>query len=146
MTILLTGLLAGLLDGVAATLLFMARGNKKPGILFRYIASAVFGKAANTGGGAMVFIGLFFHFLIALIWVSCYFVLYPLIPWLGEHPLAAAAIYGLLVWVIMNLGVLPLSKAAPRPFSWVFALINILILVVTIGLPAAYLARQYFRV
>jgi hypothetical protein len=144
-TILLAGLLAGLLDGAAATLLFLARGNKKPGVLFQYIASAVFGKAAFAGGGTMVFMGLFFHFVIALIFVSCYFVLYPHIPWSGAYPLAAAAVYGLLVWVIMNLGVLPLSRAAPRPFSWIFALINMLILVVTIGLPAAYLARFYFQ-
>lgn len=145
MTILLTGLLAGFLDGVVATLLYLARGNKKPGALFQYIASAVYGKAAFAGGGRMAFMGLFFHFLIALAFVSFYFVLYPHISWLGTYPLAAAVVYGLLVWVIMNLGVLPLSKAAPRPFSWVFALINMLILMVTIGLPAAYLARQYFQ-
>ncbi|HTI08077.1 MAG TPA: hypothetical protein VL832_05960 [Puia sp.] len=145
MTILLTGLLAGFLDGAAATLLYLARGNKKPGPLFQYIASAVFGKAAFAGGGFMVLMGLCFHFLIALAVVSFYFVLYPHIPWLGTTPLAGAAIYGLLVWVIMNLVVLPLSRAAPRPFSWVFALINMLILMVAIGLPTAYLARHYFQ-
>ncbi|MES1250124.1 MAG: hypothetical protein ABUL46_05535 [Chitinophaga rupis] len=145
MTILLVGLLAGLLDGIAATLLFLARGNKNPGTLFRYIASAVFGKAAFAEGGFMVFMGLLFHFLIALAFVSCYFLLYAHISWLGAYPLAAAAVYGLLIWVIMNLGVLPLSKAAPRPFSWSFALINMLILMVAIGLPTAYLARQYFQ-
>jgi len=145
MTILFAGLLAGTLDGIAATLLFLSGGNKNPGTLFRYIASAVYGKAAFAGGGLMVFMGLLFHFLIALVVVSCYFVLYPHITWLGVYPLAAAAVYGLLVWVVMNLGVLPLSKASPRPFSWVFALINMLILMVAIGLPTAYLARMYFR-
>jgi hypothetical protein len=40
----------------------------------------------------------------------------------------------------MNMIVVPNSKAAPRPFSLVFALVNIVILVSAIGLPAAYLA------
>jgi len=41
----------------------------------------------------------------------------------------------------MNLIVVPSSKAAPRPFSAIFALVNVVILIVAIGLPAAYLAR-----
>ena len=144
MMIFLTGLLAGFLDGTAATLLFMARGNKKPDVLFQYIASAVFEKAAFTGGFRMVLMGVLLHFLIAMTFTAIYFGLYSYIPWLEFHPLAAAAGYGLLVWVIMNLGVVPLSRAAPRPFSLVFALINIGILILAIGLPAAFLARQYF--
>jgi uncharacterized membrane protein YagU involved in acid resistance len=145
MKILLFGLLTGFLDGVAAILLFVARGNKKPAILFQYIASAVFGKAAFTGGSGMVVMGILLHLLIALSWTVIYFRLYPHISWLSVYPLAAAAIYGLLIWLIMNLVVVPLSKAAPRPFSLTFALINIVILMVAIGLPAAFLARQYFQ-
>ena len=145
MTIFLTGLLAGFLDGIAAILLYLARGNKKPGALFQYIASAVYGNAAFTGGARMVLTGIIFHLLIAMSFVAIYFGMYPYIPWLKFHPLAAAAGYGLLVWIIMNLGVLPLSRAIPRPFSLLFALINVLILIVTIGLPAAYLARHYFQ-
>ena len=145
MRILLFGLLAGFLDGVAAILLFMARGNKKPAILFQYIASAVFGKTAFAGGSLMVVMGIFLHLLIALSWTVIYFRIYPHISWLSVYPLAAAALYGLLVWMMMNLLIVPLSKAAPRPFSLTFALINIGILIVAIGLPTAFLARQYFQ-
>jgi len=140
MTLLLTGLLAGLLDAIAAMLLFLARGNKDPRILFKYIASAVYGKEAFVRGDSMAFKGLLFHFLIAMSWVAIYFLLHAHISWLGSHPLPAAIGYGILVWIIMNLIVVPRSKAAPRPFSLSFALINIVILIVTIGLPAAYLA------
>jgi hypothetical protein len=84
-----------------------------------------------------------FHFFIAMSFVAIYFELYHYIPWLHTQPLASAAGFGLLVWVIMNLMVVPLSRAAPRPFSLWVALINILILMAAIGLPAAYLARLY---
>ncbi|WP_431214167.1 hypothetical protein ACQ86N_04700 [Puia sp. P3] len=112
MTILVTGLIAGALDLLAATLFFIARGNKQPSALFRYIASAVFGKTAFTGGAGMVAMGVLFHFVIAMCWVLCYFVIYP---WMHSGIIVDAAAYGLLVWVVMNLVVVPLSKAARRP-------------------------------
>jgi len=143
--ILLTGLLAGLLDGVAAVLLFLARGNKNPTQLFRYIASAFYGKVAFGEGARMVLIGVLFHFLIAAIFVAAYFGIYPHLPWLRSYPPAGAFVYGLLVWGIMNLGVVPFSRAAPRPFSFLFAVVNMLILVAAIGLPAAYMSRWYFQ-
>lgn len=141
MTLLYTGLLAGVLDGSAATLLFIARGNRRSGRLFRFIASAVFGGRAFTAGPIMVALGVLFHMCIALAWVCLYAALQKAIPWLTSHPLPGAVLYGLFVWTVMNLAVVPLSRAAKRPFSWTFAVVNALILIVCIGLPAAYLAN-----
>ncbi|MDO6432860.1 hypothetical protein Q4E93_19790 [Flavitalea sp. BT771] len=140
MHLLLIGLLAGTLDAIAAVLLFLAGGNKDPRMLFRYIASAVYGKRAFAGEGFMPFMGLLFHFLIAISWVAVYFFLHTHIPWLDSHPLFAAVIFGSLVWIIMNLIIVPYSKATPRPFSWLFVVINVVILIMAIGLPAAYLS------
>lgn len=145
MMIILTALLAGFLDGVAAVLLFRTRGNKNPALLFRYIASAVYGKAAFGEGSRMVLRGVLFHFLIAGTFVGAYFGLYPYLAWFRTSPLLCAIVYGLLIWVIMNLGVVPLSRAAPRPFSLLFAVVNMLILIAAIGLPTAYIARWYFQ-
>ena len=142
MIIIWTGLLAGFLDAVAALLLFLAGGNKRPGLLFRYIASAVYGPAAFTNGVRMVFLGVGFHFLIALFWVSVFFGVYPHLWVLRADGWVVAAGYGLLVWLCMNLVVLPLSRAKPRPFSLTFALINMIILIVTIGLPCVWLAGR----
>lgn len=140
MTVVVTWLIAGILDAGAALLFFLARGNKQPGMLFRYIASAVFGAKAFSGGTSMVILGLCFHFIIALCWVGFYFSVSPWIAGWGLLP--DAVIYGLFVWGIMNLVVLPLSRAVPRPFSLSFVVINILILMATIGLPCAYAARH----
>jgi hypothetical protein len=123
-------------------LLFLANGNKRPGLLFRYIASAVYGPVAFTNGVRMVFLGAGFHFLIALFWVSVFFGLYPHLAVLRSNGWIVAAGYGLLVWMCMNLVVLPLSRAKPRPFSLAFMLINMVILVITIGLPCVWLAGR----
>ena len=143
MTLFLTGLLAGLLDAIAAVLLFLARGNKDPRMLFRYIASAVYGKEAFSNGTSMVYKGILFHFLIAMTWVAIYFFLHAHIPWLDSHPLPAAIGYGILVWIVMNIIIVPNSRATPRPFSLIFALVNALILILAIGLPAALIAASF---
>ena len=93
----------------------------------------------------MVLMGVLFHFLIAGIFVGAYFGLYTYVSLLRSSPLAGAIVYGLLLWSIMNLGVVPLSKAAPRPFSFLFAVVNMLILIAAIGLPTAYMASWYFQ-
>ncbi|KAA2242755.1 hypothetical protein F0L74_09515 [Chitinophaga agrisoli] len=142
MVVIITGLIAGSLDLVAAVLLFISRSKQNPSLLFRYITSAALGPSAFSGGAQMVLLGVCFHYLIALCWTVLYLTLFSRVL-ACTALLTNAIIYGLFVWVIMNLVVLPLSKAAPRPFSASFALINIVILIIAIGLPCAYAAKHY---
>ncbi|HEV2480244.1 MAG TPA: hypothetical protein VGS79_11290 [Puia sp.] len=141
--VLVTWLIAGVLDAAAALLFFLSRGNRKPGMLFQYIASAVVGPRAFDGGSRMAVLGLGLHFCVALCWVGLYFALWPRVAGLGTGVLIDAVAYGLFVWCMMNLVVVPLSRAVPRPLTFAFVLINILILIVTIGLPCAYAARHF---
>jgi hypothetical protein len=143
MVMIVTGLVAGSLDLATALLFFMSRTKQKPEMLLKYIASGIVGQAAFKGGAAMAVLGLCLHFFIAFCWVAFYFTIYP---WVAgwEMGLWVDAIgYGLLVWVLMNLVVLPLSRAARRPFSLSFVLVNMVILMVMIGLPCAYAARHF---
>jgi hypothetical protein len=137
--ILVTWLIAGVLDAGAALFFFLVRGGKRPGMLFRYIASAVFGPKAFEGGRRMAGVGLCLHFFIALVWVGLYFAFFPK----GMGLFFDAVVYGLFVWCGMNLVVVPLSRAVPRPLTVGFVSINVLILIVTIGVPCAYAARCY---
>ncbi len=141
--VIVTWVIAGILDAAAALLFFLARGNRKPALLFRYIASAVYGAKAFSEGARMVVLGLCFHFCIAFIWVGSYLGLYPFIARWGTGLFVDAVVYGLFVWCVMNLLVVPLSKATPRPLTFLFVAINILILIGTIGLPCAYAARHF---
>lgn len=142
MVILVTWLVAGSLDCAAAILLFIALTRQNPSVLLRTITSAALGPKAFTGGAGMVFLGLCFHYCIALAWTVLYFVIFPRL-FSCTGILTNAVVYGLFVWVIMNLVILPLSKAEPRPFSPLMALINIVILIVAIGLPCAYAVQHY---
>ena len=145
LAILSTGLLVGLLDGLAAILQYTINGGTKPASIFKYIASAVFGKEAFTGGTPMILLGVFFHLLIALLFTALFYLLFPRIPLMQQNPLLAGILYGIFVWLVMSQVVIPLSALTPPKFDIKKSLIAALILVVCIGIPVSYLANKYYR-
>ncbi|UFH53773.1 DUF1440 domain-containing protein [Spirosoma sp. KNUC1025] len=143
--IIRAGLVAGTLDALAAMVMFMIRGGKNPAAVWRYVASGVFGKEALTGGTDVVVWGLIFHFLIALIWAVIFFVIYPTLCRFINNPIITGLLYGVLVWVVMNLIVLPLSHVPPvPPFDLSKALIGMVIIMVCVGLPIARITHNYY--
>jgi len=142
--LLLTGLLAGTLDGLAAIINYLVQGGKKPEIIFKYIASGVFGKEAFTGGTGMIAWGVFFHFLIAFVFTIFFFFIFPRVKWLRANVIAGGLLYGLFVWLVMNQVVVPLSEISQGPFKLKSAVINMLILMACIGLPVAVMANKHY--
>ena len=143
-TIILTGLLAGILDGVAAELLFFISGGRNPAIVFQYIASGVFGRTAFNGGTLMAVSGLLSHLVIAFSWTSLYFLAYPRLTILAKRKILAGVAYGLVIWLAMNMVVLPLSNARRGPFDPLRALTGIVVLMAAVGLPVSLSAHRYY--
>lgn len=143
--LLLTALLAGTLDAIGATTSFLLKGNHGPAKIWRYVASGIFGKPALTGGTDMVIYGLLFHYFIAFMSTLVFFLLYPRIPALARYKYTTAIGYALIVWVVTNLVIIPLSNAPHGPIHWNSALIGMGILVLAIGLPISLLANRWLR-
>jgi hypothetical protein len=143
--ILLTGLLVGLLDGLAAIIQYTINGGTKPGSVFKYIATAVFGKKAYSGGTPMVAWGVFFHLLIAILFTAFFFLALARIRWVQENKLLAGVLYGIFVWIVMTRLVIPLSLLTQPQFDIKKALIAVTILIVCIGIPVSLLANKYYR-
>lgn len=143
-TILRAGLVAGTLDALAAMTTFMFRGGKDPAVVWKFVASGIFGKDAFAGGSGMVVWGLVFHFCIALIWALVFFLIYPAVRRSISNPVLIGLLYGILVWVIMNLIVLPLSHVPAQPINPSGVLIGMGVLMVCIGLPIALLVHKHY--
>ena len=135
--ILYTGLLAGTLDALAAILQHFVKGGSNPQMIFKFIASGVFGKSAFSGRLEMVLFGVLFHYIIATIWTALFFMIYPKIK-IRTSWLVAGLVYGIIVWCGMNLVVLPLSNTPPLNREWMQSLVGMLILIVAIGWPIAW--------
>lgn len=142
---LLAGLVAGTLDIMSAILLHTAlSGMFRPVALLQGIASGAFGKSAMEGGALMAVAGIIFHYFITYFWVLIYFLLYLGIPLIRRHKIWSCLLYGILIWVIMNNVVIPLSQIKPGPFRWDRALMNMAILMIMIGIPASLFSHWHY--
>jgi len=140
--ILWIGFLVGTLDGLAALLLNYSVG---PGPIFKFIASGVFGPEAFKGGTEMVVAGIVFHYLIAYLFTTAFYLLYPFSFSLLKNKYVVANVYGGITWLIMNMVVVPLSKIGPHDFKALAVVKALLVLIICIGLPIALIADKKLR-
>lgn len=138
---LLYGTLAvGVLDGADAAVFFGLRG-VSPVRVFQAIASGVLGRPAFAGGLGTAALGVTLHFFIAFAIVATYLAASRRIPILVRRPIACGILYGIGVYLMMNLVVVPLSAAATGLPSWPVILNGVLIHMFGVGLPSSLLAR-----
>lgn len=145
LTILWLGFLTGTLDGIAAIIWnYITSGSINADIIFKFIASAVFGKAAFNGGIEMVVAGIVFHYLIAFLFTIAFYLLYPAFDKRLGNKYLIAVCYGVIAWLVMNLAVVPASKIGFQPIGVQVAITGIIIMIVCIGLPIALIADKKY--
>jgi uncharacterized membrane protein YagU involved in acid resistance len=107
LAILIGGLAAGTIDIFSAS----AINHVGPGIILRAIASGLLGKAAFTGGSSMIVIGLALQWIMSLIIAKIYVLAGTRLPILYRRPVTMGVLYGVGVFLVMNLVVVPLSAS-----------------------------------
>lgn len=146
--IFFVGLFAGALDISVALADYAITSKNNPLVILKYIASAVFGSSALSGGITMIFAGFFFHFVIALLFTFFFFVVYANTNLLSKNKWITAVLYAIFIWLVVNNLVIPLSNAPylQIPFAAVNKVIKaITILIFTMGLPLSFLAHRYYK-
>ncbi len=145
--ILLAGLFVGTLDILSAFVDYFITTGKNPLLVLKYVASGAFGESAFTGGPGIILLGLLFHYLFALFFTFLFFWLYSRINFLSKNKIITGIVYGLFVWMVMNLIVVQLCRAPHAPIKDMKAekiLKSAIILIVMIGLPLSFIANKYF--
>jgi hypothetical protein len=142
--ILLAWIIAGTLDILAAIIHFMIKSGKSPDIIFKYISSAVFGKDAYAGGNTMIVYGVLFHYLVAFLFTVFFFFIYPYLRGLIRNTVITGLLFGVFVWLVMNLVVVPASLINKQPFTAEGVITGMLILMCCIGLPLALVIHRYY--
>jgi hypothetical protein len=137
-------MLTGTLDAIAAILISY---KIPPAFIFKFIASGWFGPDAFKGGTGMVIWGLVFHYLVATIFTIVCFLVYPIVVGILKNRYLTGIIYGLLIWVIMNFGVLPFTNIhkGPMHLSAIGLIQGIGALIICIGVPVAVIADNYHK-
>ena len=128
------GLLAGVLDIVAAFVVYGFRG-ATPIRILQSIASGLLGAEAFEGGLATAALGGLLQFVIACGWAVVYYVASRKLVVLSHRPVLSGMAYGAAVYLMMNLVVLPLSSFPKRPFA--FDVVILIVHMFCVGLPIA---------
>jgi uncharacterized membrane protein len=134
----------GVLDLLDALVFFGLRG-VPPIRIPQSIASGLLGAAAYRGGAATAALGTLLHFLIAFAIVAVYHLASRRWPSLARRPWLWGPLYGLAVYLVMNLAVVPLSAAVVGPKTLPVVVNGVLIHLFGVGLPSALSARAVRR-
>jgi hypothetical protein len=142
--IVLGGLIIGIVQFVLQEWLVFSVLQQNPFlVVLQYITSGVLGNAAFEGGISTALVGVLIHFFISLVVSGVFILSAERIPLLRRHAIAGALLYGLGVFIVMNVIVIPLSAAPaipPPTLPWLIEIVVDHILVV--GLPLGILVRR----
>ena len=140
--VLAGGLVAGTLDIVYACAFWALKADVPAQRILQSVAAGLLGKASFAGGAATAALGLALHYLIALSMSGVYYLAARRWPFLWQRPLAWGAMYGLLLYFVMNFVVVPLSRAGPGSKDPLWITLTIAVHVLLIGIPIAIFARR----
>ena len=143
--ILLAGLLAGTLDISSAFVDYYIATGKNPAGILNYVASGLLGKAAFGDGAMFPVLGLLLHYIIAMSFTFFFFYIYSKLSLQKINWILTGILYGIFIWLVMNLVVVPLSNTTKYPFTSFRIIKSMLILIVMIALPLSFTAKKYFK-
>ena len=108
------------------------------------IAAGLLGVRAFAGGGSTVALGVLLHYGIMAVMVAVYALLARRMMVLIERPWVFGLLYGAVLFVVMNLIVLPLSAAPKAPVmpGWI---VSSIVVHLVIGVAIALSARRTIR-
>jgi uncharacterized membrane protein YagU involved in acid resistance len=140
------GLIAGTLD-ITENILFNAFRHITPAMIFQYIASGLIDGAAFRLGAASVILGICLHYFIALVWTAIFFAMSRKMEFLIRRPVLCGLLYGIFVYLFMNLLVLPFSRlpSSPAAMTLPSRVSGVLAVMFCIGLAIALLVRREVR-
>jgi hypothetical protein len=135
------GAIAGTLDILAAFTMQLANG-VAPVRVLQAIASGALGRDAFSGGNATALLGLVLHFTIAFGAATVYYTASRFWSFLRRHAVVAGLAYGVVVYLVMQYVVLPLSRVNFRPAPWRTVAILVVVHMFCVGLPIALASRH----
>lgn len=140
--ILRTALLAGTLDIAAAFLNSNLRSGTSPVIVLQFIASGILGDQSFSSGFLSASLGLLFHYFIAFSWTAVFFLVYPGLNLSPKFKILSGLVYGVIIWLIMNLIVVPLSNTPSFSPGVLQTILGLFFIMFLVGLPISLMFHK----
>ena len=132
------GFAAGTLDILASMIIWSWR-------VPRAVAGGVLGpRVFQTEALTVWSLGLALHYVIACGAATVYYLASRRLVFLREHAVVCGVFYGISVWLVMSLVVVPLSALhAMGPFEYWSVVRGLLVHMVCVGLPIAFAVKKF---
>jgi len=143
--IIWAALVGGTLDAAAGVIVYFIYFGMNPFQVLQLIASGVFGPAVINGSFVYVVAGLLLHYFIAFAVAVIFYGAASQIKFLVNQKVIVGLAYGLGIWLVMNLLVLPISNTPKNPFNPGLAAFEISWHMVLVGLPIAWVIAKHFE-
>jgi hypothetical protein len=145
--VILTTLVAGTLDIIAAHVHLTIISGEFPAKVFYGIAGGAIGlESAQKGGPAVFVLGVFIHYFISFSFTLFFFLLYPIASKASSNKYLNGLLYTLFVALTMNFIVLPLSALPSNPFVFnIHQVIGLFILIVVFGMPISIMTDKFYK-
>ena len=143
--VLAGGLIAGTLDIAYACVFWAVKASVPAQRIFQSVAAGLLGEGARQGGWGTAALGLALHYFIATSMSVTYYLVSRQWRALVHQPVLYGALYGLLLYVIMNYIVIPLSAAGTGSRDPLWVGLSIVVHALLIGVPIALCSRRAER-
>lgn len=141
--ILTGGVIAGILD-ITFAFLFYGMHGLTPVRILQSVASGLLGKASFEGGGATAALGAVLQLVIPTLAATVYHGFTLALPHLRRQAVVSGLLFGIVVYFVMNLVVVPLSAAPFTPSSAPALMVPALLAhMFFVGLPIALADRKF---
>jgi hypothetical protein len=146
-TIIYGGLAVGVLDMLDAFAFFGWYVGIGPQRVFQGVAAGVLGtEAARQGGWNSFWLGLLFHYLVAVCVASVYYIATRVLPAMLTHPVLFGLGFGVITHFVMQCVVIPFTAIGRWPtFPLLSTLNGIIGHALLVGLPVALIASWSAR-
>ena len=116
-----------------------------PAGILRSIAAGVVGTAAaRAGGTSLATLGLLLHFVVACTAAAVFVAACRVFPGLARRPWLTGPLFGVVVFLVMNYVVIPLSAIGRMPGPWsATTLLVLAVHLIGVGPPIALAARRW---
>jgi hypothetical protein len=140
--VLFAGLALGVLDALDGVAFFGLTAGLNPIQVLQYIASGALGASAYAGGLGTAAVGALLHFAISFVVAGVFVAAYSQLSFVRSNLVPVGLLFGAAVWVVMNVGVLPLSAIGAAPFTALGVLHGVIGHSLAVGLTGALVTRR----
>jgi uncharacterized membrane protein YagU involved in acid resistance len=140
--VLAGGLIAGILDIAYACAFWLVKADVSPVRILQSVAAGLLGDASFRGGATTAALGLGLHLIIATMMAVAYAVVARRWRMLIDRPWRYGIAYGLILYVVMNHVVVPLSAASPGSRDPLWIGLTVAVHALLIGVPIALAVRR----